>query len=84
MHSPATRQVPFQCLELAADAIPPLQVQVYAEDLTMSEPVSSTQFVCCACYESGPDRISTTFSGTRWAAELHIPAVVDVRLLARE
>ena len=85
MHSPATRQtsrqarVPFQCLALFAAAIlllchcyPPLQVQVYAEDLTMSESVSFTQFVCCACYESGAGRISTTFFGTRRAAELHI------------
>jgi hypothetical protein len=79
MHSPATRQVPFQCLALAAAATLLLchcflafQVQVHAEELTMSESVSFTQFVCCACYESGASRVATTFFGTRRAAELHI------------
>ncbi len=65
MHSPATRQVQFQCLALAAAAvlllsIPTRHTQVYAEDLTMSESVSFIQLICsyCACYESGAGTFS--------------------------
>jgi hypothetical protein len=86
MHSPATRQVPFQCLALAAATILLLcatrHTQVYAEDLTMSDSVSFTQFVCsyCACYESGPG----TFFGRAGLPNCIFPRVVGVRLLASE
>ncbi len=87
MHSPATRQVPFQCLTLAAAAILLLchcyqHTQVYAEDLTMSESVSFTQFVWsyCACYEGG----ACTFFGRAGLLNCIFPGVVGVRLLARE
>ena len=35
-------------------------------------PVSFTRFVCCNCYDRGPNWIHQTFFGSRRAAELHI------------
>ena len=72
----------FQCIWLALFATAilllcqcqyPVSSCTDSQKLTgMSEPVSFTSFVCCHCHEIGQSRISSTFFGTRRAAELHI------------
>jgi hypothetical protein len=68
---------PFSCSATATR-----YTQVYAEDLTKSEFVSFTQFVCsyCACYESG----TGTFFRRAGLRNCIFPGVVGVRLHARE
>ena len=46
-----------------------LEVEVTDIEWTMSEPVSYTRFLCCACHDRGE---GSAFFGTRRAAELHI------------
>ena len=60
---------------LVASAILLLGLSSDVEDLTtvtMSQPVTFTQFVCCNCYDTDPARIATTFFSSRRAVELHI------------
>ena len=77
MHSPAMRQVPFQCLALATAAIL-LPGSAIATRQSLRRGLDHVRvhvlhsIICCACYESGAGRISTTFFCTRRAAELHI------------
>jgi hypothetical protein len=46
-------------------------------------PVSFTRFVCCNCYDRGPDWIHQTFLGSRRAAELHISRSPQCRVAAK-
>ncbi len=46
-------------------------------------PVSFTRFVCCNCYDRGPDWTHWTFFGSRRAAELHISRSPHCRAAAK-
>ena len=55
---------------VTVELAPDMSVPVYPA--ASAGPVSFTRFVCCSCYDRGPDWIAGTFFGTRRAAELHI------------
>ncbi len=59
---------------------PPIQVDITNTQWTISEQVSFTWFLCCACHHCCE---SSTFFCTCRAAELHIFTVQGVKLLVR-
>ena len=56
-----------------------LELELSMSSIYDAGPVSFTRFVCCNCYDCGPDWIDGTFFGTRRAAELHTARSVMCR-----
>ena len=69
------RSVPFAvaaAVVLILTTLAQLELRVDMSSIYDAGPVNFTRFLCCNCYDRGPDWIDSTFFGTRRAAELHI------------